>query len=108
MGIINKDIKLGGGHRVCDLCGQTIFGSAVHFCKPKDKTISLINQKYTAIKELSEKITQLEAEKKAAWDVIEAAQCLIECIEADHPYVKNHSNKIIFNECLEKYLSVKK
>ena len=30
--------KLGDGHRVCDKCGETIFGSIVHYCKKEMKT----------------------------------------------------------------------
>jgi hypothetical protein len=26
-------IKLGGGHHICDKCGQVIFGSKIHTCK---------------------------------------------------------------------------
>ncbi len=27
------DIKLGGGHHLCDKCGQIVFGSKLHTCK---------------------------------------------------------------------------
>ena len=31
-----KDILYGGGHRVCDKCGETTFGSAIHYCRTKE------------------------------------------------------------------------
>lgn len=28
--------KLGGGHRICDRCGEIIFGSTIHHCKKEN------------------------------------------------------------------------
>lgn len=32
-----EDKVLGGGHRICSNCGETVFGSALHHCKQKIK-----------------------------------------------------------------------
>lgn len=31
-----KEIKCGGGHYICSKCGETVFGSVVHYCTKKN------------------------------------------------------------------------
>jgi len=30
-----QEVKLGGGHHTCELCGKTVFGSKLHICKKR-------------------------------------------------------------------------
>ena len=50
------DQTLGGGHRICEQCGKTIFGSIDHYCDKQKERMPSLNDIIDKIKQIEEEI----------------------------------------------------
>jgi len=75
MKLIIEDVKLGGRHHVCSICGQTVFGSSLHHCSKKsdigkatseqNPTLGIADKIEEHTKKTMKDISNLEAVEKA-------------------------------------------
>ena len=50
------DQTFGGGHRICEQCGETIFGSVDHYCDKQKEKMPSLNDIIDKIKQIEEEI----------------------------------------------------
>jgi hypothetical protein len=59
-----SEIKLGGGHYICEKCGDTVFGSKLHVCKVWEKALEERIQNIPNIMKMFRNIRDTEKNKE--------------------------------------------